>query len=399
MNLPMESVAELPLAPLLPKTATPGNGRNRLPVIGRFVAGPEHLLVCTAVDRLLRHEPPVYNPVVFFGAEGTGKTHLTAGVAAAWRRSRPAQSAIYVDGQSFCRQLSEVIRLKTTDDFCRRYRAVHLLCVDNVEQLARHPEAQRQLTATIDMLLATGGQLVFSAASHPAGLSDLHPGLRSRMAAGLAVELPLPSLVTRVTALRRLAESCGLAFEQHAAERLAERLDVPVPVLAQVVVELRKLLGSGIVITELLVRRYLEQRQSAGSVTVERIAQATARRFNVPLAALRGTSRSRSVVTARQIAIWLASRLTNTSFRRLGRYFGGRDHTTISHGYCKAEATVAAEPTIRRLVDEIRQQVLRRPQPARRLQGDKASVLRRRHVSRTDQSNPQPPSDQPLGGQ
>lgn len=393
MNVPMELVTELPVPPLLPKRASPDNGRNRLPVIGRFVAGPEHLLVCTVVDRLLRHEPPVYNPVVFFGAEGTGKTHLTAGIAAAWRGSRAAQSAIYVDAQSFCRQLCEVIRMKTTDDFCRRYRAVQLLCVDNVEQLARHSEAQRQLTATIDVLLARGGQLVFSAASHPAGLSDLHPSLRSRMAAGLAVELPLPSLATRITALRRLAESFGLAFEQHAAERLAERLDVPVPVLAQVVVELRRLLGSGIVITELLVRRYLEQRQSVRSVTVERIARATARRFNVPLAVLRGTSRSRSVVTARQIAIWLASRLTNTSFRRLGRYFGGRDHTTISHGYCKAEATVAAEPAMRRLVDEIRQQVLRRPQSTRQLPGDKASVRRRRRVYRREKSNTRPRGD------
>jgi len=344
----MHSVEQLALPPV----RGTGNGTRSHPAIEGFFVGPEHQMIRVVAQSILRQQPLPYNPVVLFGGPGTGKTHLAAGLAAVWRQHPGAGPAIYVEAKSFCRQLGEVVRMKTTEDFCRRYRGARLLCMDDVDRLAGRAEAQRQLSAAIDAIGACGGQVVLTARQPPWQIPGLSPQLRSRMLAGLVVELPKLSSHTREAVLRHLARRAGLQPEPEALRLLASTDDQPLCSLAETIAELKQLAAGREVLSVALVRQY-QQRHTARKPTLEQVARTTARRFQVPLAALRGPSRSRTVVTARQIASWLAWKITGSSFRRLGKYFGGRDHTTISHACARAEALVAADPALKQLVEQI----------------------------------------------
>jgi chromosomal replication initiator protein len=327
-----------------------------------FLIGPENRLVLVAIDAVLEGAIPQFQPIVLHGPAGCGKSHLAHGLVSIWRTRFRDRSAVYVTGADFARQLADALETRTIDDFHARFREAGFLAIDDLDLLAAKPAAQRELIPAIDAVAEGGGRVVVTSLWAPERLSGIAPDLQSRLVGGLAVPLALPAQETRRVILRRLAAMRQLDLGDDVTEVLADNLNVPVPLLAGALLQLEteaRLAGRAISVEA--AQQLLAARSAVGVPSLREIALAAAQHFAVRLSDLRSPSRRRAVVTARDVAMYLARALTNKSLREIGTYFAGRDHTTVSHGCVKTERLLESDPTIRTAVEQLRDRL--RPTP------------------------------------
>ena len=323
---------------------------EKTPGLGEFVAGPENCLVDEAVRSVLEETAP-YSLLVLYGPPGTGKSHLALGLAAAWKTLYPRRPVAYVTAIDFARELTDAIETQAVDDFRAGYRRTSLLIVEDLGYLAGKEAAQRELVYTLDALADAGGRLVLTAPVAPGQLAGMVPGLQSRLTAGLAVPLARPGREARLTILQRLAGLREIQLSGAAARLLAEGLNATVSGLLGALLQLEMAARvNGERIDGDAVRRYLAERNGSEERSMHDIALATARHFSLKLAELRGPSRRRAVAAARGVAMYLTRVLTRQSLEQIGRYFGGRDHTTVSYACRKTEERVKGEPAVRQAV-------------------------------------------------
>ncbi|NQT40994.1 MAG: ATP-binding protein [Planctomycetes bacterium] len=361
----MNGVVETPLSgePLRCRSESPRSSKEPA-ALETFVAGPENRLAYVAVRSVLDDSEDAYSPLVFYGPPGTGKSHLALGLATAWKARFRKRPAVCVTATDFARELADAIQTKTADDFGVRYRGLSLLVFEDLGHLAGKGAAQQELIFTLDALADIGGRVMLTASSPPSEVAGMMPGLRSRLAAGLAVPLVRPGREARLTILRRIAQSRGVALPDSVVELLADALRVTVPELVGALIELEFSAGMDHRAIDVPgVRRYLAKRNGAKGLSIHEIALSTARHFSLKLADLRSPSRRRAVVTARGVAIYLARNLTNQSLEEIGEYFAGRDHTTVSYGYRKTEERLETESEVRDAVLAIRKRFESGPSP------------------------------------
>lgn len=323
-----------------------------------FVVGPENRLVEVAVESVLDGQPARYAPIVFCGPSGVGKSHLALGLAAAWKASFPRRPVVCTTAVDFARQLADAVETKTGDDFGTRYRQASLLVMEDLDHLAEKPAAQQELLHTLDALLDGGRRAVLTCRTAPGQQTSLSPRLRGRLAAGLTVPLAPPGPAARRTILEHLANARDIDLPKSAAQALAEGMPTAVPELRGAVLRLQmtaELAGRPIDVA--MVNEHLAQRARLRAPTIDEIARATARHFSLKQSELRSSSRARAVVAARGVAMFLARTLTPCSLEQIGRYFGGRDHTTVSYGCRKTEELLESELAVRQAVLELREKL------------------------------------------
>ena len=328
----------------------------------QFVAGPENPLIEVAVAAVLEEPASTYySPLVFYGSSGSGKTHLSSGLFRAWKSFHPRRPALLVTATDFAREYREAVETKTEDQFQVPYARAQLLVLEDVDEMNGRLSAQQALAVLLDRLFSRQAWIVVTSRSAPARLSGLHEALQARLAPGLAVHLALPSVETRLAILDRVARLRDLAVDDCVLEALAEGLTLPVPELVGTLVQLEgeARLQAG-PITLAAAQRLLAERRDTRRPSVSQIAKATAKHFGVSVADLRGPSRQRATVAARNVAMYLARNLTETSLDRIGVYFGKRDHATVSHGCRRVEERLQAELDVRDAVAELQTKLLLR---------------------------------------
>lgn len=355
----VQSVVDIPLERNSSARGTGSPGDEGRPLrLAQFVAGPENGLVEVVVQWILDPAAPAFNPVVLCGPPGTGKTHLATGLAATWKASFPRRPAVYVTAADFARQLADAIETQTTEDFAATYRGAALLVIEDLDLLEGKEAAQQEFLYTLDAVIQRGGRVVVTCRRVPERMAGFPARLRARLMGGLVVPLVAPEEETRLAVVRRLARLRSVEMTDEAARRLAERLAVTVPELAGALLQLEvRASANGGVVGPKLVARYLDERGDRLRPTIREIALAASRRFSVGLGQLRGPSRQRGAVTARGAAMYLARKLTGHSLREIGEYFGGRDHTTVSHACRKVEETLPGDPTLLQAVTELEEKV------------------------------------------
>ena len=334
----------------------PGSGKAE--VVAGFVSGPENRLVEAAVASLLLGRRAHYAPVVFHGPSGVGKSHLALGLVVAWKASCPRQPFVYTTAVDFARELADAVETKTSDEFGTRYRQAALLVIEDIDHLAEKSVAQEELIYTLDAVRDAGHQAVLTARKTPSRQTALVPRLRSRLAAGLTVPVAAPGLAARRVVVNRMAGAMGLDLPETVAGALAERVAATVPVLRGVLTKLKLQAELHARAVDLaMLEEQLAERARRQTPTIEQIARATSRHFSLKLSELQSASRARAVVVARDVAMYLARSLTQQSLEKIGRYFGGRDHTTVSHGCRKMETTLKTDSVLRAVVCELRERL------------------------------------------
>ncbi len=326
--------------------------------LDRFVAGPENALAELAVRSVLNNQGSRYNPLVLCGPQGTGKTHLACGMTVQWRRMFRTR-VVCIPAREFAQELAEAFEVNSVLEFRTKYRECSLLTVDDVDRLSGRPAAQVELVHTLDALLERGSQVVLTASEPPTRLKQLHPPLASRLAAGLTVTLALPNPEVRATVLNYVAQTRQTELPAAVVKLLAERIDGTVPDLFQVFSDLEALARRRNVAIDLpMAQGYLQRRAAGREPDLADIATSAARHFGLRLADLRGPARHRAVVTARDVAMYLARKLTRRSLENIGAYFGGRDHTTVLHGCRKVEGRLESDPVIRQAAEKLEKKCL-----------------------------------------
>lgn len=327
-------------------------------MLSGFVVGPENRLVEVAIESVLDGRPSRYAPIVFLGPRGVGKSHLALGLAAAWKASFPRRPVVSTTAVDFARQLADAVETKTGDDFGTRYRQASLLVMEDLDHLAEKPAAQQELLHTLDALLDGGSRAVFTARTSPNQQMALSPRLRGRLAGGLTVPLSPPGPAARRTIVERLAGAANIELPEAAGRALADGMPAVVSDLRGALLRLQmaaELAGRPIDVA--MVNEHLAQRAHQRAPTIDEIARAAARHFSLKRSQLRSSSRARAVVAARGVAMYLARTLTPCSLQEIGRYFGGRDHTTVSHGCRKTEELLESELAVRQAVFALREKL------------------------------------------
>lgn len=345
---------------------------------GHFLVGPENRLVEVAVRSVLAERQQescptaptedlasiacCYNPLVFHGPSGTGKSHVAQGLAAAWKARNRPQRVVVTTAVDFARELSDAIESQAVDEFRKKYRTAGLLVFEDLGQLATRKSgklsAQEELIHTLDALLAEERWVVVTASAAPVELPGLLPVLQSRLSAGLTVPLAPPGREVRLAVLKQLAALRDVELPEPVAQVLAEGISGTVPELAGVLMQLAMPNGFGTEPIDLrAARRYLAQRNNQPQPSVHEIAVATAKHFSLRLNDLKSPVRRRALVTARGVAVYLARHCGGESLQEIGRYFGGRDHTTVMHSCRRTEQMLDSDPSIHEAVERLRKEL------------------------------------------
>ena len=324
-----------------------------------FLAGPENHLVEIAVRSVVEEPTGGYNPLVFYGPSGTGKSHLAHGLAAAWKARDRRQRVVCTTAVDFARELADAIETQAVDEFRTKHRGAAFLVIEDLGMLATRKagklNAQEELIHTLDTLVAENRWVVVTASVPPAALPGIVPALQSRLTAGLLIPLSPPGIEARLAILEQLAAIREIPLPEAVARVLAEGLVATAPELAGSLFQLAapaKFQHDPFDVET--ARRYVAKRSGRHRPSLHEIALATARHFSLRLTDLRSPVRRRALVVARGVAVYLARQLTEDSLERIGGYFGGRDHSTVMHSCRKTEELIGADPAVREAVEQVK---------------------------------------------
>ncbi|MBX9789888.1 MAG: hypothetical protein K2Y37_13305 [Pirellulales bacterium] len=340
-----------------------------------FVAGPENRVAAAAALQLLAAEQaaateaqPTFSLLVLCGQSGVGKSHLATGLAAEYRRRTAAERSddvIVLAAADFARQYADAIDTQSTSELTSRWRSARLLVIEDVQEIVERPWAQLELARTLDAVELAGGQVVVTARNLPGELG-LHPTLAGRLLAGLVVRIAPPAPAAREQLTAQFAKRHGLVLSEGDVARLAAGIAGTARDLSAAVARLAVLRRER---CERRVPTASESRETVSSAvrvviaafgrqsapTLEAIASASARHFTLRPAQVRGLSRRRHVALARAVAMYVARERTTQSLEKIGRFFGGRDHTTVLHAWRKIQRQREADPRVRAAVDRVRE--------------------------------------------
>ncbi|MCS7216121.1 MAG: chromosomal replication initiator protein DnaA [Candidatus Bipolaricaulota bacterium] len=324
-----------------------------------FVRGKNSDLAYAAAQAVAVSPARAYNPLFIYGKVGLGKTHLLQAIGNHVLKAHANLTVAYTTSERFTIELIQAIGANTTDQFRSRYRTVDVLLIDDVHFLRNKEGTQEELFHTFNELYGNSKQIVLSSDRPPEELQGLQDRLISRFRWGLVVDIQPPDLETRMAILREKARRRGVTVPDTILEMIASRITTNVRdlegALIRVIAYLE--LGQGPLTAEVL-EAILPKEERPQKLTIQAIKEEVAAYYRVPLEELDGPSRKKEVAFARQIAIYLARELTDSSFPALGKAFGGRDHTTAMHAYQKVQELLRETPLLRAEIDELRGRLL-----------------------------------------
>jgi chromosomal replication initiator protein len=242
--------------------------------------------------------------------------------------------------------------------FRSQYRQVDALLVDDIQFLAGRTHTQEEFFHTFNALYEAGKQIVLSSNKPPQDIVPLQARLRSRFVCGLVADVQLPDLETRLAILTRKAEARRLLLSAEVAMLIASHLRTNIRELESCLARLGTYASLNaqvinLALAETVLQQILAEQDRA--MTAPRIQQAVAEYFGVKASELRSTSRLRAITFPRQVAMFLCRELTNASLPEIGRYFGGKDHTTVLHSCAKIARLEAQDEQVARMLWQLRQ--------------------------------------------
>lgn len=340
----------------------PGEPQARLNpkyLFDTFVIGASNRFAHAAAVAVAEAPAKAYNPLFIYGESGLGKTHLLHAIGHYARSLYPGTRVRYVSSEEFTNEFINSIRDGKGDTFRKRYRDVDILLVDDIQFLASKESTQEEFFHTFNTLHNANKQIVLSSDRPPKQLMTLEDRLRNRFEWGLTTDVQPPELETRIAILRKKAVQEQLNAPPEVLEFIASRISRNIRELEGALIRVtafaslnRQPVDLGL--TEIVLKDLIPGGEdSAPEITAGAIMAATADYFGLTVEDLCGSSRSRVLVTARQIAMYLCRELTDLSLPKIGAQFGGRDHTTVMHADRKIRALMAERRSIYNQVTEL----------------------------------------------
>ncbi|HEY7985242.1 MAG TPA: chromosomal replication initiator protein DnaA [Ktedonobacterales bacterium] len=325
-----------------------------------FIVGSGNRLAHAASLAVSDAPGQAYNPLFLYGGVGLGKTHLLH--ALGHKMLELGLTVLYVSSETFTNEIINAIRFRTTDEFRAKYRSVDVLLVDDIQFIAGKDSTEEEFFHTFNSLYEMSKQIVICSDRPPKAIISLEERLRSRFEWGLIADIQPPDLETRMAILRAKADQLGREVPD----------DVMAYVAGRVQSNIRELEGSfnrllayadlqGLPLSMETAKAALASIASDGRqrrVSVAEVLAAVAEYYRIPEDDLRGKQRDKHIVVPRQVAMYLMRQETEASLLEIGQALGGRDHSTVLHGFDKITRAVNENTSLRKEVLAIRQQLL-----------------------------------------
>jgi len=323
-----------------------------------FVIGSSNRFAHAAALAVAEAPAQAYNPLFIYGGTGLGKTHLLQAIGQYVGEHSRKLSVRYITSETFMNDFINSLRDKRIEGFKQRYRTYDLLLIDDIQFLEHKERIQEEFFHTFNSLYEAGRQIVISSDRPPREISTLEERLRSRFEWGLITDIQPPDLETRIAILRKKVKTDGIHVpDPQVLTFIAGRVSTNIR-------ELEGALTRVVAFSSLTARpmtvdlsqdvlKDVFPQGEAPEVSIERIQTAVTDRFGLSMDELCGERRSQNIVYPRQVAMYLSRELTDASLPKIGREFGGRDHTTVIHATSKIARMIREDRSVYNLVQEL----------------------------------------------
>jgi chromosomal replication initiator protein len=333
-------------------------GLNHKYTFDSFVIGSSNRFAHAAALAVAEAPAQAYNPLFIYGGTGLGKTHLLQAVAGYVAAHSRHFSVRYVTSETFMNDFINSLRDKRIEGFKQRYRHYDLLLIDDIQFFEHKERIQEEFFHTFNSLYEAGRQIVISSDRPPRAIATLEARLRSRFEWGLITDIQAPDLETRIAILRKKVKTDAIHVpDSQLLTFIASRISTNIRELEGAltrVVAFSSLTGRPMTVE--LAQEVLKDVFPQGElpeVSVERIQETVIDRFGISMQELVGDRRSQSIVYPRQVAMYLCRELTDSSLPKIGKKFGGRDHTTVIHATSKIAKLIQEDRSVYNLVQEL----------------------------------------------
>ena len=360
------TVAETPTEPVEPvHAAAPAASQETQPgtnpkyTFDNFVIGSSNRFAHAAALAVAEAPAQAYNPLFIYGGTGLGKTHLLQAIGAYVHDHAKRLTTRYVTSETFTNDFINSLRDKRIEGFKHRYRAYDVLLVDDIQFLEGKERFQEEFFHTFNSLYEAGRQIVISSDRPPKEIATLEERLRSRFEWGLITDIQPPDLETRIAILRKKVTTDGIAVtDPEVLTFIAGRVSTNIRELEGAltrVVAFSSLTGLplDVELAEQVLRDLFPSSGDLPEVTIARIQEAVCERFSLTVQELCSPRRSQAVAYPRQVAMYLSRELTDSSLPKIGKEFGGRDHTTVLHANAKITRMISEDRAVYNLVQDL----------------------------------------------
>jgi chromosomal replication initiator protein len=345
--------------PPRPERLNGGGGLNPKYVFDSFVIGSSNRFAHAAALAVAEAPAQAYNPLFIYGGTGLGKTHLLQAIAQYVGAHRGDLSVRYVTSETFMNDFINSLRDKRIEGFKQRYRTYDVLLIDDIQFFEHKERIQEEFFHTFNSLYEAGRQIVISSDRPPRDIATLEARLRSRFEWGLITDIQPPDLETRIAILRKKVKLDEIhVSDEQVLTFIAGRVSTNIRELEGAltrVVAFSSLTGRpmSVDLAQDVLKDVFPQGEAAAQVSIERIQETVSDRFGLSITELISDRRSQNIVYPRQVAMYLSRELTDSSLPKIGREFGGRDHTTVIHATSKITRLIQKDQSVYNLVQEL----------------------------------------------
>jgi chromosomal replication initiator protein len=342
----------------IPPSRPESGGFNAKYTFDSFVIGSSNRFAHAAALAVAEAPAQAYNPLFIYGSTGLGKTHLLQAIAQYVSEHTSELSVRYITSETFMNDFINSLRDKRIEGFKQRYRTYDVLLIDDVQFFEHKERIQEEFFHTFNSLYEAGSQIVMSSDRPPRDIATLEARLRSRFEWGLITDIQPPDLETRIAILRKKVKTDGIHVpEAEVLTFIASRVSTNIRELEGAltrVVAFSSLTGRAmsVELAQDVLRDVFPQGEAA-EVSIKRIQELVSERFGLSLEELCGDKRSQNIVYPRQVAMYLSRELTDSSLPKIGKEFGGRDHTTVIHATSKIARLIREDRSVYNLVQEL----------------------------------------------
>ncbi len=321
-----------------------------------YVVGSSNQLAHAAAQAVATMPSQSYNPLFIYGGVGIGKTHLMHAIGRSLLDNFGGLNVVYTSSERFMNEMITSIKLDRMSMFHRHYRSADVLLIDDIHTIAGKERTQEEFFHTFNELYDHRKQIVVSSDSAPNQLPGLVERLRSRFEWGLLVDVQPPDLETKMAILDKRAESEGVHLPQDVRIFIATKTKSNVRELEGALTKLMAISSvSGQPISISMAQQNLKHLNAGPEkkITVESIVRAVAERFNMTPSQLKMKSNTQQIAYPRQVAMYLVKELTHASLPEIGRYFGGKHHTTVLHSVQKIDELRQRDEVLNSLIHSL----------------------------------------------
>ena len=329
-----------------------------------FVSGDGNQWALAAALAVSENLATTYNPLFIYGGPGLGKTHLLNAIGNQIIENYPNARVKYIPAESFINEFLERLRLNDMDTFKKTYRNLDLLLIDDIQSLGgKKVTTQEEFFNTFNALYGDNKQIVLTSDRSPDHLDSLEERLVTRFKWGLTQNITPPDFETRIAILRNKIEDLDFTFPDDTLEYLAGQFDSNVRDLEgalndiSLVARVKKIKDITIDVAAEAIRARKNEALQITVIPIEKIQTEVGKFYNVSVNEIKGSRRVQNIVLARQVAMYLAREMTDNSLPRIGREFGGKDHTTVMHAYEKIKGMIEIDDNLRLEIQTIKKKL------------------------------------------